>query len=455
MASNDTTGDVSMNETAHTGLSRKEIDLIVAFERAGAGLSVFGILWIFIAFAVFKRLRTVPNTFIVFASFANLCASIACLIGYDGVRAGSRSHLCQAQAFMFELFMQSDPWWSFAMAVNVYMVFFFAVNPQSFLRYWWAYFIVCYGIPAIPSVCLLLIKETGIGPVYGNATIWCWIDTEWSGLRIWTYYLPIWRNQLRNLSLSDPHNRDRAGTRDSAEKRLNIHAAAMGSIAPEVLQTTTIHVACPSLNQNLTMKSPGAKVRWFADPPGEPSTGSGQEHNLPSATCHIITHITAEPAQEESLKLRLKETYQRLCGKFNSMDPVKLAYLRTSFIFAVSVLVTWTPSSINRVHDLVTRSSASFGLNLASSIVLPLQGLWNSVIFFTTSWKTLKEELQVAGNRLKGLPRGHIAAAAVRHERERGVELDNRYHRKCRDDASSEVTGSTMRVMRDGSLTSL
>lgn len=77
--------------------------MIVAFERAGAALSIFGLLWIFIAFATFKRLRTVPNTFIVFASFANLGASVACVIGYSGVDAGEESPLCQAQAFMFEL----------------------------------------------------------------------------------------------------------------------------------------------------------------------------------------------------------------------------------------------------------------------------------------------------------------------------------------------------------------
>lgn len=86
-------------------LTRQHIETIVIFERLGAALSVTGILLIFIAYAAFKRLRTVPNTFIVFASCANLGASIACLIGYSGVQAGSNSHLCQAQAFMFELYV--------------------------------------------------------------------------------------------------------------------------------------------------------------------------------------------------------------------------------------------------------------------------------------------------------------------------------------------------------------
>lgn len=83
--------------------TKTELTIIIGFERAGAALSVFGIILIFIAFGWSKRLRTVPNTFIVFASFANLGASVACLIGYAGIEAGAASPLCQAQAFLFEL----------------------------------------------------------------------------------------------------------------------------------------------------------------------------------------------------------------------------------------------------------------------------------------------------------------------------------------------------------------
>lgn len=57
------------------------------------------------------------------------------------------------------------------MAVNVYMVFFFSANPNNFLRYWWAYFIVCYGIPLVPSLVLLFAKGDAAGHMYGNATV--------------------------------------------------------------------------------------------------------------------------------------------------------------------------------------------------------------------------------------------------------------------------------------------
>ncbi|KAI0117451.1 hypothetical protein F4814DRAFT_439783 [Daldinia grandis] len=469
-------------------LTRSHIETIVIFERLGAALSVTGVLLIFIAFAIFKRLRTVPNTFILFASFANLGASIACLIGYSGVQAGSTSHLCQAQAFMFELFMQSDPWWSFAMAVNVYMVFFFSANPKSFLRYWWAYFLVCYGIPFIPSLWLLIVRGSDGQIVYGNATIWCWIDKDWSNLRIYTYYLPIWvciilstfiyiavgyyvfkqRNQLRNLSLSNPTH-DPPVPRDSGEKTLFMNAAVMGSINREVVQVTTVNsttaysVSGPSLTS-------AAPTNWFDGPlddknhmdnPLTPISSQNPYHTT-------ITRITADPAPREGLWARVRGDFQRWRNRFNHMDPVKLAYLRTSFVFAISVFVTWTPSSINRVHDLVYAEGASFALNLASAVVLPLQGVWNTIIFFSTTWSSLRQEVRARLDSRKGLPRGYHDAAAVRNERERdrALELSRRKTQGHSDDAGSDlsapgslggnpVTGGTVRVMRDGSLTSI
>jgi hypothetical protein len=101
---NDVLGDVMPGEMPD---QPAHIQTIVLFERLGAGFSLVGVLSIFLAFAMLKKLRTIPNTFIVFASVANLGASIACLIGYSGVLAGSTSHLCQAQAFLFELYVLS------------------------------------------------------------------------------------------------------------------------------------------------------------------------------------------------------------------------------------------------------------------------------------------------------------------------------------------------------------
>lgn len=91
---------------------------------------------------------------------------------------------------------------------------------------------------------------------------------------------------------------------------------------------------------------------------------------------------------------RLTAVAAKFGSRLRNMDPVKLAYLRTSFVFAISVLVTWTPSSINRVYTLIYPDRASWGLNIAAAVVLPLQGVWNAVIYFTTSWKIFREEVE-------------------------------------------------------------
>ncbi|KAI1818415.1 hypothetical protein GGS20DRAFT_596216 [Poronia punctata] len=467
------------------------IETIVLFERLGAAFSVMGVLWIFLAFATLKRVRTIPNTFIVFASFANLGASIACLIGYSGVLAGSTSPLCQAQAFMFELFMQSDPWWSFAMAVNVYLVFFYSADPKSFLRYWYVYFIVCYGVPLIPALCLLLFRRGDGTSVYGNATIWCWIDGDWSNLRIFTYYLPIWicialsgliyvaigysvfkqRNQLRNVLLRNP---DPPGTRDSGEKDLFANAAVMGVANREVRQVTTFKTISEPI---ATHGSNGRPTSWFKGPAEEqqanlerPPVGMTQQ---PGPMPTTITSISAEPPVEKSIWRRVVGSFNHWRAKFHHMDPVKLSYLRTSFVFAVSVLITWTPSSINRVHDLVRPNEFSFGLNLASSIVLPLQGLWNAVIFFSTTWPDLCDEVRVKVDyHFKGIPKGRNAADAVRSERERLTELQRRVtgqrdNAACHSELSQlsvtttlshdddQSRKSSIRVMRESSIMSI
>lgn len=84
-------------------LTREQAQVVVALERAGASLSMLGVMLIILTFALFKRLRTVPNTFILFASIANIGASIASLIGLAGIAQGSESTLCRAQAFLLEM----------------------------------------------------------------------------------------------------------------------------------------------------------------------------------------------------------------------------------------------------------------------------------------------------------------------------------------------------------------
>lgn len=95
--------DIVPGKSGYMNLTAAERDTIQHIERLGASLSLLGVCLIFIAYGFFKRVRTVPNTFIFFASIANVGASIACLIGYAGISAGDSSALCQAQGFLLEM----------------------------------------------------------------------------------------------------------------------------------------------------------------------------------------------------------------------------------------------------------------------------------------------------------------------------------------------------------------
>ena len=66
-------------------------------------------------------------------------------------------------------------------------------------------------------------------------------------------------------------------------------------------------------------------------------------------------------------------------------------YTKCCLLFFASLLVTWLPSSVNRVFALVWPTILPpFGLSYVASLVLPLTGFWNSIIYVTTSWSACK-----------------------------------------------------------------
>lgn len=83
-------------------LSHEEIKVLITIERTGAGCSMVAIVLTILSYWAFKKIRTTPNLFILFASIANAGASVASMMGYDGLEQGQGSTLCQAQAFIFE-----------------------------------------------------------------------------------------------------------------------------------------------------------------------------------------------------------------------------------------------------------------------------------------------------------------------------------------------------------------
>lgn len=66
------------------------------------------------------------------------------------------------------------------------------------------------------------------------------------------------------------------------------------------------------------------------------------------------------------------------------------AYTKCAILFFTALLVTWIPSSANRVYSFIHAPQTLPPLEIMSAFVLPLQGFWNSIIYIVTSWAACK-----------------------------------------------------------------
>lgn len=107
----------------------------------------------------------------------------------------------------------------------------------------------------------------------------------------------------------------------------------------------------------------------------------------------------------------------------SSMDKIKWAYTKCALLFAISILITWVPASVNRVYGLRYPKHPSMALNVGSAIVLPLQGFWNTVIYFSTSLSICRSV--IARFRGRNQPRGFLVLDEGRPKRDTGKESDS------------------------------
>jgi hypothetical protein len=67
------------------------------------------------------------------------------------------------------------------------------------------------------------------------------------------------------------------------------------------------------------------------------------------------------------------------------------SYTKVSLLFFLAMMITWIPSSANRLFSLLHPGEISLGLAYTSALVLPLQGFWNATIYATTSLSACRE----------------------------------------------------------------
>lgn len=88
--------------------------------------------------------------------------------------------------------MPADAYWTFAMAMNVYLTFYWKFDAERLRRLEIVYIICCYGVPFVPAFVFIWINTASKGRFYGDAVLWCWVADNWDIWRVLTFYGPVW-----------------------------------------------------------------------------------------------------------------------------------------------------------------------------------------------------------------------------------------------------------------------
>ncbi|KAH7148442.1 G-protein coupled receptor [Dactylonectria macrodidyma] len=370
------------SDQAHNHLG--ELSIV---ERTSSVVSLIGCLFIIVTFSYSKAFHKPINRLIFFASFGNAVVNIATIMATSYV--GSPNSLgCQTQAFLIQMLMPADALWTLVMAINVYLTFYRQYNAVDLRKNEFLYLICCFGIPFIPAVTFAFIEDVDGKTVYGNAVLWCWISKEWEVWRVLTFYGPIWiiilitmgiymrtgidiyRNgiELRNLSRTDL---ERQFDTSPWQKTIEIHISSEPILsAPAKGSQASRHK--PAYSVNITSKYSGAQnPKEIVITPTAFDFFEGLESNF-------------SPGDGE-------------------LSPAEWSYAKCSALFFTAMLITWIPSSANRVYSLV-HDKDSIALEYVGAIVLPLQGFWNALIYITTSRKACRTTtLQMTPFKFPGL----------------------------------------------------
>lgn len=85
-------------------LTDNQVANLISIERITACISVSGTIFLIATFIFFKEFRTLSNTLIFYASFANIFANVAALIGGSAL-SNTSGPLCQFQSFLLEMWV--------------------------------------------------------------------------------------------------------------------------------------------------------------------------------------------------------------------------------------------------------------------------------------------------------------------------------------------------------------
>ncbi|KAH7409432.1 hypothetical protein BKA64DRAFT_397263 [Cadophora sp. MPI-SDFR-AT-0126] len=405
-------------------LTEQTLWQLSVIERTASALSLIGICFIINTFLFCKEFHKTVNRLIFFASVGNFFTCVGTLISRDAISGTSVTNisLCRSQAFLIQMFMPADALWAFVLAVNVYLTFYWRYRPKHLksLEKWYCLF--CYGVTFLLAFILLWVETPERGPMYGNATLWCWISAEWDHYRMYLFYGPIWAvciatiaiyarllvTLLSNYSILNGFSR-----RPSSRPVIPFSNGPITGIRttdisfqtePAIVQPTIPLDEIPDRNLNQYPRPPGPVVRNYncqittgeigsrgfpIDRKDEPTMTASEIPSRLSSTAGTA-HAGISPGMNPIIR-----DPPRNSGRADTA--LKVMGTVALFFFFI-MLITWIPSSANRLFSVVHPKQVSLALEYAASCVLPLQGFWNCIIYIFMSknscrrtWESIKD----------------------------------------------------------------
>ncbi|GIK05350.1 hypothetical protein Aspvir_009457 [Aspergillus viridinutans] len=374
-----------------TQLSRHQQSILSIIERVCSCVSVVASGVVIATFVSSREFRKPINRLIFYASWGNLLSNVATLIAESSLQDSSRGALCQFQGFMIQWFLPADSLWALAMAYNVYLAFFKHYDTRRLGMLEWKYLLFCYGVPFIPAFVYLFISSESRGKVYGDSVLWCWVSLRWDFLQIAVFYGPVWFIVLLILAIYIRVGLTIWRQRRQLKKivRPTFEHATDATVAGDVdLHGTVQAVSLDSFRQHSNGERSPSSTHTSSQQIISPEVWSNQSHTgPPNAPPSTAVSLSSNISPATSTTVRHHNYDLGHSGAYTSS--ASEAYYKYAVLFFAALIVTWVPSSANRVYALAASNHYVFGLSCASSFALPLQGFWNSLIYITVSWQAI------------------------------------------------------------------
>ncbi|MCJ1324617.1 hypothetical protein MMC10_001279 [Thelotrema lepadinum] len=347
------------------GLSGDEIWMISVAERVASSISLLSVLFVLLTYLFSPGFNKPINRQIFYATWSNLGICFAGLIGVDGYLGGIDTPLCRFQGFLVQMFLGVDAYWALCMAINVYLAFFSGRTVEQLRSLDLRYIIVCYGASFIPALAYLFVNTPDRGPIYGDASVWCWVSTEWDFLRLAVVYAIVWVALLLSLIVYIKAGRVIYKSRSELDGFLNpLNETPFAKV-------TEVRITHEDRNTASNYMEEGAPAGLERDDYGDKP--------------YSVNIEAAPPRRSYSMPnvLNVRTVTREVAASNDNAE--SWLYARVAFLYFLALAITWIPSSVNRVYGIFHQTDPSFGLNLLTGLLLPLQGFWNVIVYIITS----------------------------------------------------------------------